>query len=346
MTGKERLYSALTNKAKPLDRPPSDFWAEEVAKERLYTYLGHRDLNAILDRLDVSIRETNAITPCEKQLDNGVYQNLWGERYIYRDLEYGKMREDIPGALSEAKSFDDITSFPWPKNDDFDYSSLRAECDAIVAKDYAVRYGSADVWQRPALARGMENALADMYDNPEWMHYMSNLFTKFYIEDYRRAWEISGGQIDLFTIYSDLGMQNGPLISLQMFREFVAPYAKLLVDVIHHMGARAFFHSCGDISAFIPDLIKIGVDVLDPIQPVTRAMQPESLAKYKGSICFHGGIDVQRLLPHGTADEIKVQAHRYFDILGPGYILAPTHFFQPDIPPENIIAVYESFANH
>ena len=342
MTGKKRLNHALTYQ--PLDRPPSDFWAEEVTKERLFAYLGHRDLDAFLDRLDIDIREVNAITPGEKQLGDGVYQNIWGERYIYRNTEYGKMREDIPGALADAKSLDDITAFPWPKNDDFDYSLLRGECDVIAAKGCALRYGSADVWQRPALARGLENALADLYYNPEWMHYTSNIFTEFYLEDYRRAWEISGGQIDLFTIYSDLGTQNGPLISLQMFREFVSPYLKRLVDAIHHMGAQAFFHSCGDISIFIPDLIKLGVDVLDPIQPVTGAMQPEVLAKYNGKICFHGGMDVQRLLPHGTADEIKSQARRYFDALGPGYILAPTHFFQPDIPPENIVAVYESFS--
>ena len=341
MTGKERLHNALEYKI--TDRPPFDFWAEDATKNRLYAYLGHNDLNVFLDKLKVDIRETNAITPSEIQVDDEIYQNIWGERYIFRNLEYGKMREDIPGALSSAKSMNDLRAFPWPKNDDFDYSLLRAECDLALEKGCAIRYGFADVWQRPALARGLENALADLYDNPEWMHYLSSLFTDFYIEDYRRAWEVSGGNIDLFMIVSDLGTQNGPLISLRMFRDFVAPYIKRLVDVIHFMGAKAIFHSCGDISIFIPDLIEIGVDVLDPIQPVGRQMQPEALAKYNGSICFHGGMDVQRLLLQGTAEEIKAQAHRYFNVLGSGYILAPTHLFQPDIPPENIIAVYESF---
>ena len=341
MTGKERLYRALANE--PLERPPADFWAEEVTKERLFAYLGHRDLSAFLDGLNIDIREANAVTPGETELLHGIFQNYWGERYIYRQLEYGRMREDVHGALSQAESFDEIVEFTWPKNDDLDYSSLRAECDSIASKGCAIRYGSADVWQRPALVRGLENALADLYVNPEWMHYLSNLFTEFYIEDYRRAWEISGGQIDLFVVISDLGTQIGPLISLKMFREFVAPYLKRLTDVIHHIGAKVFFHSCGEISMFIPDLIKIGVDVLDPIQPVTNAMQPENLAKYSGSICFHGGIDVQKLLPHGTPEEIKARPRRYFEVLGPGYILAPSHYFQPDIPPENIISVYQSF---
>jgi uroporphyrinogen decarboxylase len=185
----------------------------------------------------------------------------------------------------------------------------------------------------------MENALVDMYENPEWTHFMSRLFTDFYKEEYSRAWEESGGNIDLFVIYSDIGSQRGPLISLDMFKMFVAPYLEELVATIHHLGGRALYHSCGDVSMFIPDIIKIGADILDPIQPVTENMFPENLAKYKDSICFHGGIDVQNLLPSATAEMIRAYVKRCGDALCPSYILAPTHYFQPDIPPENIIAV-------
>jgi uroporphyrinogen decarboxylase len=345
MTGKERLYRALASNSGnvALDRPPADFWAEDAAKERLYAYLNRYDLTSMLDDLGIDIRETNAKMPAETKLDCGVYQNHWGERYIYRETKYGRMREDTAGALSTAASLGDIAGFPWPRNDDFGYSELRAECDAIAAKGCAIRYGWADVWQRAALVRGLENALTDLYVNPEWMHYSSNVFTNFYIEDYRRAWEASGGQIDLFVVISDLGTQSGPMMSLKMFREFVAPYVKRLVDEIHRFGAKALFHSCGDIGIFIPDLIGLGVDVLDPIQPVTQAMRPENLIKYKGAICFHGGLDVQTLLLNGTPAEIGGQARKYSTMLGPGYILSPAHFFQPDIPPENIVAVYDAF---
>jgi len=341
ISGRERFNRAMARM--PLDRPPADFWAEDAAAARLLAHIGHSDLKAFLDEAGVDIRGVNAIQPAETKLDTGVYQNHWGERYIYRELGYGRMREDLPGALSAAKSFDDIAGFPWPKNDDFGYSALRAECAALRAKGLAIRYGWGDIWQRPALVRGLQNALADLYDHPEWTHYMSGLFTDFYIEDYRRAWETSGGQIDMFVVISDLGMQSGPLISLSMFRKFVAPYLIRIVGEIHRMGTKVLFHSCGDIHIFIPDLIEIGVDILDPIQPVNAAMSPERLAAYKHSLCFHGGVDVQNLLLRGTPDEIKAEAQKYFSLLGPGYILSPTHFFQPDIPPENIVAVYESF---
>lgn len=342
MTGRERLRRAL--RGEPVDRPPTDFWAEEVTKERLYQYLGHRDLDRFLDEMRVDIRETDAIGPPETHLGDGVYQNYWGERYVYRQLEYGKMRDDMPGALSEAESLEEIQAFPWPDNDAFDYRLLNERCREIRDKGCAVRYGFADVWQRPTLVRGMENAMIDMCENPAWTQWMSRKFTDFYLEDYRRAWEASGGRIDLFVVLSDLGAQRGPLISREMFRTFIFPYLKEMADLAHGFGAGLFFHSCGDISSFLPDIIRAGVDIQNPLQPVGENMQPEALARYKGQICFHGGMDVQGLLPTATAEEIHAQAHRYFDVLGPGYVLAPTHLFQPDIPPENIIAVYQAFA--
>ena len=341
MTGRERLLRALKGEA--LKKPPTDFWAEEVAKERLFAYVGHRDLERLLDDMRVDIRETDAIAPPETHLGNGVYQNHWGERYVYRQLPYGKMREDMPGALCAAESLEEIQAFPWPGNDAFDHGALEERCREIRDKGCAVRYGFADIWQRPTLVRGMENAMADLCENPDWIKWMSRRFTDFYLEDYRRAWEASGGRIDLFVVLSDLGTQRGPLISRHMFGEFIYPYLKEMAGLIHGLGARLFFHSCGDISSFIPEIIRAGVDVLDPIQPVNANMRPESLAKYKGRICFHGGMDVQGLLPTATGAEIRAQARRYFDALGPGYILAPTHLFQPDIPPENILAVYEAF---
>ncbi|MDR1579347.1 MAG: hypothetical protein LBS35_03240 [Synergistaceae bacterium] len=340
MTGIDRFWRAANHLT--TDRPPFDFWAETVTIERLFEYLGHRNLDKFLDDMYIDIRGADAAPPPERHLGDGVYQNYWGERYKYRSLQWGKMRDDLPGALSGAKTLKEIRDFEWPRNDDFDYSGLRAQCAGVHDKGNAVRYGSADVWQRPALVRGMENALVDMYDNPEWTHFTSRLFTDFYKEEYSRAWEESGGNIDIFVIYSDIGSQRGPLISLDMFRTFVAPYLEDIIAKIHCLGGMALYHTCGDVSAFIPDIIKAGADILDPIQPVTENMLPENLAKYKDSICFHGGMDVQNLLPRATADEIRAYAKRCRDALCPSYIMGPTHFFQPDIPPENIAAVYRA----
>jgi uroporphyrinogen decarboxylase len=252
------------------------------------------------------------------------------------------MREDTYGALYYADSPEEIKAFKWPNNDMMDYSRLREQCREARDKKLCVRYGFGDIWQRPSLVRGLENHLADMITNPAWVHFLSDLFTNFYIEDYTRAWEASGGEIDIFLVVSDLGTQRGPLISIDMFEEFVAPYLLKIGEVIHKFGAKFMFHSCGDVAAFIPSMINCGVDILNPIQPVGAQMTPEALKKYSGKICFHGGMDVQQLIPFGTAKQIKAEAIRYADAFGTGYILCPAHLFQPDTPPENIMAMIEA----
>ncbi|HIE30114.1 TPA: hypothetical protein EYP66_22850 [Candidatus Poribacteria bacterium] len=138
---------------------------------------------------------------------------------------WGKMREDIPGALAGAKSLSEFESFFWPSVDCLDYSKLKEQCRRHEA--HALMYGFADVWQRPALVRGWEKMFLYMVERPDWVHLFCRKFTDFYLEDYTRAAEISEGRIDIFLLISDLGSQNGPLISLAMFREFIVPYLQL-----------------------------------------------------------------------------------------------------------------------
>ena len=322
------------------DRVPRNFWAEPPTWNRLFQYLGYQDKERLLVDLEIDIRALDVPAPPEKQVGNGILQNFWGERYIYRPTPWGFMREDLAGALNDAKNFDDLLSFPYPRVDVFDYSGLPEQCQRW--KNHALLYGFADIWERPALVRGLQNMLLDMVDHPDWVHFLSRKFTDFYKEDYTRAAEVANGCIDLFLLISDLGSQRGPLISKRMFKEFVAPYIKEMCDLIHGLGAKVLFHSCGSIRPLISDLIELGVDILDPIQPIGD-MVPETLkSEFGDRLCFHGGIDMQYLLPQGTPEEVRAGAKRYEDVLGKngGYILAPAHLFQPDVPPENILAVY------
>jgi len=341
MNGFERTAAVINGQY--TDRPPFDFWAEDPTLNRLFEYIGHTDLERFLDDMHVDIRAFNAVEPQLRQLEDGVFENMWGERFIYQETGWGKMREDTYGALYNAESLEEIMAFPFPQNDVMDYSKLRGQCRVAREKNLAIRYGFADIWQRPALVRGLENHLADMLLNPEWVHALSRIFTDFYLEDYRRAWEVSDGNIDIFLVISDLGSQRGPLISVEMFNEFVAPYLIEMGKLIHGFGAKFMFHSCGNIAAFIPSIINCGVDILNPIQPIGEEMSPESLKSFAGKICFHGGMDVQRLIPMGTPEEIQRELRRYAEIFGTGYIACPAHLFQPDTPAENIIAFYRAF---
>lgn len=341
MTSRERVHAALERRDP--DRTPRDFWAEPAAWNRLLAHVGHTDKDRLLDNLGIDVRHLEVPSPPEREVGSGLFQNLWGERYIYRQTPWGPMREDGPGALAGVQTFADLEQFSWPTPDQFDYTTLAGQCRRW--KNHALLYGFADIWQRPALVRGWEGMFVDMVERPDWVHYLAQRFTGFYKEDYTRAAEATGGRIDLYLLISDLGSQTGPLISLPMFRQFVLPYIRQMADCIHALGGKVLYHSCGMIRPFIADLIAAGVDVLDPIQPVGPRMAPESLQEEFGDrVCFHGGIDMQRLLPHGTPEEIRVQAARYCRVLGNrgGYILGPAHLFQPDVPPENILAVYSA----
>jgi uroporphyrinogen decarboxylase len=321
---------------------PYDFWAENSTLEKIFQTVKYRDIERLLKNLHVDIRHIEAVMPEEINYGN-FFQNYWGERYIYEQTKWGTVRQDLPGALSSANNLEDIKNFQWPSPHDFDYSNLKKLCEAH--KEYAIMYGFADMWQRPALIRGMENALMDLIINPEWVHFLSKRFMDFYKEDYTRAYKASGGKIDIFLVISDLGGQIGPIISLDMFNDFIAPYLKELTDHIHNLGAYIMFHSCGMIFPFIERFIEIGIDILDPIQPINEDMKPENLAgRFENRICFHGGIDIQNLLPYGTPEDVKKEVRRYsaiFEKTG-GYICCPAHLFQPDIPVENIFAFYSA----
>ena len=338
MNSRERVLRALNHRTP--DRVPRNFWAEPPTWNRLFRHLGHEDKERLLVDLEIDIRFLDVSGPPEKQIGDGIFQNFWGERYFYQSTPWGPMREDIAGVFAEAKTFDELLTFSWASPDDFDYSGLPQQCRGW--EDYALLYGFADIWERPALVRGLQNMFLDMVDHPDWVHFLCRKFTDFYKEDYTRAAEITNGRIDIFLLISDLGSQQGPLISKRMFHEFVAPYIKEMCDLIHGLGAKVLFHSCGNIRPLISDLIELGVDILDPIQPIGD-MAPETLkSEFGDRLCFHGGIDMQYLLPQGTPEEIRAAVKRYEEVLGNngGYILAPAHLFQPDNPPENVLAVY------
>ena len=341
MTPRERVLAALRHDQP--DRVPRDFWAEPPTWNRLLTHTGLKDRRDLLDRLEVDVRHLDAPACPDREMDQGVLQNFWGERFVMYPTPWGPLRHDVKGALGQAQDFTDLEAFDWPQPDCIDRSSLAKQCQDL--DQHALVYGFADVWQRPALLRGWEEFFVDLVERPDWVHFLCRKFTDFYLEDYARAAEITEGRIDLYLLISDLGTQKGPLISRRMFQDFVAPYLKEMIDKIHALGAKVLFHSCGSIAPLIPDLIALGVDILDPIQPVGPAMEPEGLkAAYGDQLCFHGGIDMQQLLPRGSREQVRTQVRRYSEVLGAkgGYILGPAHLFQPDVPPENVLAVYES----
>jgi uroporphyrinogen decarboxylase len=140
-------------------------------------------------------------------------------------------------------------------------------------------------------------------------------------------------------------MQTGPLLSPNLYRKYIKPRTMKICGFIRdNTKAKIFYHCCGSVIQFMQDFIDLGFDILNPVQTTATGMDPNNLKKMWGDkICFHGGIDTQKILPFGTPNEVENEVVRLIRSLAPGggYILAPCHNIQPNTPPENVIRMFE-----
>jgi len=339
-SGRERVLAALAHEQP--DRVPVDLWAEPSVWLRLQQALGCDVPAEVCAALEVDVRYVEPVYPADV-VRAGVRQNMWGERWREADTAMGREWQHIDGALVGAGSLEELECFPWPACDQADYSGLVAQVDA--AGDCAVFYGNADFFERPALVRGIEQFLVDTVEHPDWVEYLQGKFLEFFVEDFHRAMEASRGRIDAFLALTDLGSQERILLGPEARRRFIHPALRILAEAVHREGVRLLFHSCGAVRELVPELIDCGVDILNPLQPAARGMDPEGLKReFGGRLSFHGGIDVQYLLPLEAPETVRGEVRRRVGILGAGggYILAPSHNLQADIPVENIRAMYDT----
>ena len=157
-----------------------------------------------------------------------------------------------------------------------------------------------------------------------------------------------GKYLDGAVIYDDLGTQQGGIMSLADYRNFYKPYQALMIKNIRkHLrpDAKIIIHSCGSIYYAIPDLIEIGVQILNPVQPLAKNMEPWRLKEEFGDkIAYLGGFDIQRLLPLGEKDEIREGVKKLIQEYAPGggFIFGTAHNIEPDTPPENIVTMFDA----
>jgi len=338
MDGRDRVLASISHE-RP-DRVPADLWAEPGVWDRLRRDLGVASDEEVREAFQIDVRYASPVYPADTITD-GIRQNMWGERWAKTASVFGTEWEHTRGALFDAQSLAELEAFPWPSCDQVDYSHLKEEVGRWGG--YAVFYGNADFFERPALVRGLENTLVDVMVNPEWIEILQEKFVTFFIEDFHRTMEATGGRIDVFWALTDLGTQEGLFMGRDTMERFIFRPLRRLADAAHRAGAKLMFHSCGAVREIIPDLMACGVDILNPIQPAAKGMAPEGLKRDFGSaLAFHGGIDIQYLLPLKPADAVQAEATRVAGILGKdgGYILAPSHNIQLDTPTANIRAMF------
>jgi len=154
-----------------------------------------------------------------------------------------------------------------------------------------------------------------------------------------------GKQVDVIFTADDLGTQEGPQFSPELFRKLFKPRFKRYFTLMHDLSsARIVFHTCGSVWLFLDDLVDAGIDILNPIQVTAANMDTLKLKeRYGNSLSFWGGIDTQRVLPRGSIKDVEAEARRRIEDLSRngGYVVAATHNIQPDVPSENIVTMYD-----
>ena len=174
---------------------------------------------------------------------------------------------------------------------------------------------------------------------------MLGRITQFCWDYANRFFAAGRGKIHITQVTDDYGSQHDLMISVECYRKWFKPLQKKFTDLAHSAGALVMHHDDGAIRRIIPDFIELGVDILNPIQHVCPGMEMPGLKRDFGAkLCFHGGVDNQDVLPHGSVEDVRREVRDCMSQLGAGggYILAPCHNIQPVTPTENIIAMYET----
>jgi uroporphyrinogen decarboxylase len=282
------------------------------------------------------------------------YTDEWGVGYQKIENPTGIYYEICKHPLAAA-TIHDLDYFDWPDpRDPSRTAGLLERClDLYKNTDRAlVGKFSTPIFEQAWYLRGYEQWLQDLIVNKEFACALLDRLTDIAVELSEVGLEITAKYLQIYRVAGDdLGHQEAPLISPKMFRELVKPRFARLYEAIKSLlsetnpSCKLKAHSDGDIYPLIEDFIDIGLDVLNPVQPYVAEMDHGRIKNQYGSqLSFHGGIDIQRILPFGTPAEVKKEAIKTMQTLGSGggYILAPTHYVQADVPAENIIALRDA----
>ena len=194
------------------------------------------------------------------------------------------------------------------------------------------------LYERAWTMRGMENLMLDFFDHPRFVHELFGAITDYNIAQIEKALEFD---IDAVYFGDDWGQQRGLQMGPVLWHEFIYPALKRMYAVVRDAGKYVFIHSCGDVDELFDDLIAIGLNCFNPIQP--EVMDVESLlCRYRGRLAFFGGLSTQRTLPYGSVDEVRRETRRLISLGAEGgYILSPAHSVEGDVPLENMLAFIE-----
>jgi uroporphyrinogen decarboxylase len=285
-------------------------------------------------------------TPCRMwrgRRRNGLTEDVWG--IVYRTDPRGAYDELAESPLSGAENLEEIRSYRWPKPEWWDFSPLPEALQELDRRQqYHIRYRIGSIFETAWHMRGMEQLLMDLALEPAVARYILERITEIHVHNTEKVLELAGERLDMLYFYDDVATQSSLLISEEMWREHIRPLHCRLIDLAKKTGKPVMYHCDGAVAPLIPQLVEMGVDLLNPIQPTASGMDPEVLKRDFGErLSFHGGIDIVELLPKGPLEAIRSEVRRQISALGKdgGYILASSHHIQPDTPVEHVLAMYD-----
>jgi uroporphyrinogen decarboxylase len=375
MTPRERLLTALEHREP--DRVPIDLGGNQTgihkfAYQKLIDLLGLKEdivimdavqqlampSEAVLERLGVDTRYVWA--GGAKSFKGGIVKNRRNGR-LWHDLtdEFGitwSMPDDYPYYMDishcplAGMSIEQIGDYPFPKGDDpTRFEGLRNRVMQLRRQTpYPVISGiSGVVYEICWYMRGLENLFIDMIEQPAILEAIIDRTLEFWLGWFRLFLDEVGDVVDVIMIGDDLAGQDGPLFPPALYRSLVKPRQKRLVQYIRsRTKAKIWYHSCGSVIEYIPDLLDNGIDILNPVQISARGMDPRWLkATYGDKLVFWGGgIDSQHILPRATPEEVRKHVRRNVEAFKPcgGYVFNNVHNIQADVPPENVVAMFDA----
>ena len=273
--------------------------------------------------------------------------DCWGIERSFTGIYWDITRNPLRDA-TEA----DLESFHWPQaaaipQSDFDFiretaKKLWNESDKVIIGEHPV-FGCLELgcWMC-----GFDDFLYRLAGEPEFVEKFFQHIWTYQRDVIERYYEAVGPYIHLTTSGDDFGTQNGPFLSPKCFREQIAPMYRKRISLIKEIAPVYYFHhTCGSVFRLMDQFPEVGIDILNPIQPGAFEMEPERLKEHFGSqLTFWGGIDEQHLLTYSTPEEVETQVRKVLQVFGKegGYVLAPSHNIQRDVPAENIVAMYRA----
>ncbi|RJQ58389.1 MAG: uroporphyrinogen-III decarboxylase [Desulfobacteraceae bacterium] len=306
----------------------------------------------VLKRFRIDFRRIDLGAPVhwrDEPVGENSYRDEWG---VIRTRPKGGFYYDLTGSpLACDDSLSAIDRHKWPDPEDPGrYRGLKEKTKVLHEDtDYAVILQvNCAFFLRCAELRGWENFYMDLAANPEFASALMERYLDIRLRMAERALEEVGENIDIVMVSSDdLGMIDRTIVSPKMYRKLIKPLQKKTFEFFKSKTpAKRFYHCDGAVYPLIEDFIEIGVEALNPIQVSAAGMGDTRRLKadFGGRLAFWGAIDTREVLPHGSPEDVREEVRHRFSDLGPGggYVVCSVHNIQPEVPPENVAAMFDS----